>query len=112
MDTVNRKIEELHHIVRKGIEEGLSNEEIEQKLSSYNLEPYYRQQLIQNIQNEKWDRKQFWRTLIAGVFVMAVGIACTLLSYFYTWSGSYLVLWGLMVSGVLLIIRASVYYRK
>ena len=114
LDPTSLKVEALHAKVRTFIKQGLTNEQIKDQLKDENLQPYYIETIIENIQDEKDDKKSFRNSMIMGGFFVIGGLAINILSYQFsekTNSSSFLLLWGIVVVGIVTIVRGIILYR-
>lgn len=114
-DIEAQSIEILHNKVRAFLNQGLTNEQIIDKMIDENLQPYYIETIIENIQNEKIKRKGLINSLVTGGFIVIAGLSINLLSYIFsenTNSSSFLIFWGIVVAGIVAIIRGLILYRS
>lgn len=111
----SQSIEEIHTKVRTFLSQGLTNEQIIEKMSNENLQAYYIEMVIENIHNEKINRKSLINSIITGSFIVVSGLAINILSYKFsqnTNSSSSFIFWGVVVVGIVTIIRGLILYRN
>ena len=107
-------IEALHAKVRTFLEQGLTHDQIKDRLKDENLQSYYIETIIENIQDEKEDKKSFRNLMIMGGFFVIGGLAINILSYKFSEnmnSSSFMLFWGIVVAGIVTIVRGVILYR-
>ena len=113
--TSSEKIKFLHNKVHSLLKQNFTNEQIIEELKKENLEQYYIETIIENIKHEKTNNKNFWNSMIMGGFYIVSGLAINFFSYRFSEnsnsSGFYL-FWGIVVFGIVTIIRGFILYRK
>jgi len=115
LDPTSLKIEALHEKVKTFLKQGLTHEQIKEQLRDENLQPYYIETIIENIQDEKDDKKSFRNSIIMGGFFVIAGLAINVLSYKFsenTNSTSFMLFWGIVVIGIVTIVRGIILYRR
>lgn len=108
-------IEALHASAKEMMKAKLPKEVIIDKLTARGLEPYYAKMILDNLENDKSDKRNFRITLLAGLILIIAGIILNVLSYRIaekTGSLMFYCFWGIIVSGMLLIARAFILFRK
>src|SRR5689334_22175535 len=113
-ESTSLKIEALHEKVRTFLKQGLTHDQIKDQLKDENLQAYYIETIIENIQDEKEDKKSFRNSMIMGGFFVIAGLAINILSYKFsdnTGSSSFLLFWGIVVTGIVTIARGFILYR-
>jgi amino acid transporter len=111
----SEKINSLHKRVKDLLKQGKSEDHIINQLTSHGIEPSYARMILNNVYNDRSDRKNFWKLLSGGVFFIAGGIAINYFSYKISGnfnSGYFYLFWGILVLGVILIIKAFTIFRK
>lgn len=109
------KVALLHDTVRNYLKQGLSDDAIVEKLQEEQLERYYIETVIENIREEAADRRSFINSIIMGVFFIVGGLLINILSYRAAEnmnSSFFLLFWGIVVTGVVTIVRGFILYRK
>lgn len=113
-DQTDEKIAQLHDKVKAYLDKGYSRDRILQELQGENLEPYYIETIIENISSEEEDQSSFRNSMIMGGFFIVGGLALNILSYRMsenTGSMSFLLFWGILVTGIVTVIRGFILYR-
>lgn len=114
-DPLSEKVERLHEEVRMRLKQNQSHEQIFKSLEEKGLEPYYIKTVIQNIEDEKADKKSFRNSMIMGLGYVIGGLLINYFSYkFAVESGSFVIyiFWGIVAVGIVTIIRGFILYRK
>jgi len=114
-DPLSEKVEQLHEEVRMRLKEKQSHDQIFKSLEESGLEPYYIKTVIQNVEDEKADKKSFRNSMIMGLGYIIGGIIINIFSYkFAVESGSFAfyIFWGIVAVGIVTIIRGFILYRK
>ncbi len=113
VDNTNEIINELHSEAARLLKLKSSEEIIVSSLMAKGIDQHYAEMILENVKGDKSDRKEFYRHLFGGGFVLLAGIILTFGTYSLTVPGGmYLVFWGFMVSGMIAIIRAFLIFRK
>ena len=105
----------MHLAVKELMQQGKSDEEISALLVSKGYEKYYAEVIIQNIRIEKENNRKFRETLLYGTIFLAGGIVLNIASRsFAISSGSfvYFFFWGVIVTGITIIARAFILFRR
>ncbi len=114
-DISSEKIEQLHLEVRKRLKDKQSTEQIINALTSQGIEPYYIETIIQNVEEENADKKSFRNSMIMGIVYIIGGLATNYFSWkFASESGNlfFYVFWGIVVLGIVTIVRGFILYRR
>lgn len=114
-DVAYDSIEAIHEKVRTLLKQGLTNEQIMDELKDENLQPYYIETVIENINNENENKKSLRNSIIMGGFFVIAGLAINILSYRFSENmnaTSFLLFWGIIVTGIVTIARGLILYRK
>jgi len=109
------KIELMHARVRLLMKQGMRGPEIIRTLEKEGVDPLYASMLIDNIRTDERDRRDFWKLIIMGLFFFIGGLTTTYLSYTLavnTGAGIYFIFWGIVVTGIIFLVRAASLYRK
>ncbi|MEO8405765.1 MAG: hypothetical protein ABI480_14255 [Chitinophagaceae bacterium] len=109
------KIVFLHEKVKQLLRQGKSEEEIVEELAKDKIDTGYATMIIDNVQNDIHDRKSFWRLIFSGLFFVLGGLAINYLSYKIAVTANSLffyLFWGIVVAGVVMIIRAFIIFKK
>jgi hypothetical protein len=97
------------------IRSGMKQDEIIDQIRQEGFDEDYCRVVIANIENDAEDRRNFWKMLFGGLFITLGGLAINLIFYMVSLSfGTFLyyVFWGIVVSGIVMIIRAFILFRK
>lgn len=112
--TVSTEIEAIHEKVRSLLKAGVPDDKIVAHLSALGHEPYYIETVIENIREEGDDRKSFRNSMIMGLFYLLGGGAFNVISYMSATNmgvGFFYLFWGVIVLGIVTIIRGFILYR-
>jgi hypothetical protein len=115
LDATSHKVEILHTKVRTFLKEGLTHEQIIDKLKGEDLQPYYIETIISNIEDEDDDKKSLRNSIIMGGFFIIGGLILNILSYRASenmGSSSFILFWGIVVMGVVTVARGLILYRR
>jgi uncharacterized membrane protein HdeD (DUF308 family) len=85
------------------------------QLQQQGLQPYYIEMIIENIKNEKANNKSFRNSLIMGIFYIVAGVLVNIFSYRIaenTNSSFFYLFWGIVVLGIVTIIRGFILYKR
>ena len=109
------EIEQLHEQVKYLFEQGMDENEIINTLQKDGIDAGYAGLIIQNIKTDERDRRDFWKLIIMGLFFVVGGLTINFLSYriaINVNASYYYVYWGVVVIGIIFLIRALSMYRK
>jgi hypothetical protein len=115
MTELNKEIEALHLQVDALIEKNYSKEAIIEELTKQGLAPYYIETIIDNLENEKADKKSFRNSMIMGITYFVGGLLINIFSYTIAEnenSTMFYAFWGVMVLGIVTIVRGFILYKK
>ncbi|WP_276484081.1 hypothetical protein [Paraflavitalea pollutisoli] len=111
---ISSEIEAIHENVRSLLKDKVPDGKIVEHLSALGHEPYYIETVIENIREEGEDRKSFRNSLIMGGCYLIGGSALNAISYLSATNvgaGFFYLFWGVMVLGVVTIVRGFILYR-
>ena len=111
----SEKSNSLHKMAKNLLKQGKSNDQIITQLAEQGIEPTYAQMILDNVYRDISDRRNFWKLLFGGLFFIGGGIAINYYSYKIaenSHSNIFYLFWGVIVAGVLLIIKAFTLFRK
>jgi hypothetical protein len=114
-EETSAQIKKLHIQVERLLQENYSRKEIIGELQNQGLEPYYIQTIIENVQDDKSDKKSFRNSMIMGIFYVAAGSLINIFSYNIAESGNSLFFYlflGIIVFGIVTIIRGFILYKR
>jgi hypothetical protein len=109
------EIKKLHTQVKNLLEQNYSKEVIIKQLQEQGVAPYYIESIIENVKNEKTDSKSFRNCLIMGIFYIVAGLLVNIFSYRIaenTNSSFFYLFWGIVVFGIVTIIRGFILYKR
>lgn len=112
---VSNEVERLHNNVKQLLKSGKTETEIIELLKKEGVEEYYAQTIIDNILEDKSDKINFWKLLGMGVFTTVAGLLINYSSYSIAvqkGSFSFWIFWGIVVSGLMMITRALILFKK
>jgi hypothetical protein len=104
----------LHRKAKQLLKEGKSEAGIIRELSGEGIDAGYAETIINNVQNDIHDRKGFWKLIFSGLFFILGGLAINYFSYQIAVNANSLffyLFWGIVVAGIVLIIRAFIIFR-
>ena len=111
----SEKIDFLHRKVKDLRKQGKKEEEILRELENEGIEDSYAQMILENVNSDIQDKRNFWKLIFGGVFFILGGLAVNIFSYRIAenFNASYFYLfWALPIAGILLIIKAFTIFRK
>ena len=105
----------LHDEAAQLLAASKSDEEIISYIIAKGYERHYAENVLDNIKEDVQDRRNFWKTLFYGISFLIAGILVTVASRQFAISTGalfYLFYWGLIITGISIIIRAFIIFRK
>jgi len=113
MDEPDKIIKELHIEAAQLLAQKYSDEAIVSALKKKGIDDHYAEIVLQNAKEDKSDKKEFYKHLLGGIFILATGLTLSIGTYFYTPPGGmYFVFAGITVYGIFAITRAFVIFKK
>lgn len=113
VDNTNEIINELHAEAARLLKLKSSEEFIVSSLMAKGIDRHYAEMIIENVKGDESDKKEFYKHLFGGAFVLLAGLILTLGTYSLSVPGGiYIVFWGFMVYGIIAIVRAFIMFRK
>jgi hypothetical protein len=112
---IKDKIQLLHSKTKILIESGKDDKEIIAELIKDGVDQHYGNTIIGNVRNDMRDKKEFWKHILTGTFITIAGLLINYLSWKsaeQNGSGMYLLIWGIVVAGIITIIRGVILFRK
>lgn len=109
------EVDEIHQKVKLLLNANLSDSEIIKQFKTSGLEPYYIETVIANIRQDVEDRKSFRNSMIMGIFYLVSGVAANWFSYSIAENANatyFYLFWGIVVLGIVTIIRGFILYKK
>ncbi|MBS1513326.1 MAG: hypothetical protein JST86_20990 [Bacteroidetes bacterium] len=113
--SLQSKLDQLHQKVHALIGSNCSEDEIIDALRNDGIDEHYARTLIENVLNDQEDKANFRRLLFIGIAAVVAGIIINVTSYklaLRTPGYGFIVFWGVVLYGIILIIRALMLYRK
>lgn len=92
-----------------------TDEQVVAELCKANITADYARTILENVYSDQRLRKEALGTLITGVVITLGGLAFNIMSYVFAermGSDSFLLEWGIVIAGILMIIRAISLYRR
>jgi hypothetical protein len=107
-------IKELHLEASRLLAGKCGDEAIVNALKNRGVEEYYAELILQNVKEDKSDRKEFYRHFFGGCFYLVAGVILTIESYrmAVVTGGIYFIFVGIMVYGIYAITRAFLIFKK
>lgn len=113
MSKTSDAIKQLHAEAAGLLKENKDDEFIINYLLQKGVEKYYAETILENVRNDKDDKKQFYRHLFGGLFVALAGVVMAVVGFETTDGGHiYLICGGVIVYGVYNISRAFIIFWK
>ena len=114
-DETSKQIKLLHLKVKQLLSEGWTDENIINELAKEGIQTHYAQTIIENLQDEESDKKSFRNSLLVGIFYIVAGILINFFSYKIAVNNNsffFYLFWGIIVLGIVTIIRGFILYKK
>ncbi|MES2777160.1 MAG: hypothetical protein V4722_23490 [Bacteroidota bacterium] len=115
-DQTSRQIELLHLKVKRLLAQNQTDEMIIEELKKMDgIEAHYALLLIDNVNNDKSDKKSFRNSVIMGLFYIVSGLLINLFSYkiaLSRYSLFFYVTWGIIAFGIVTVARGFIIYKK
>jgi hypothetical protein len=105
----------LHKKARGLLRQGKPESYILEELRKEGITMDYAQIIMANVYNDIHDRKSFWKLLFSGLFFIIGGLAINFFSYqiaVNTGSLFFYLFWGIVVSGIVMIAKAFIIFKK
>jgi len=113
---IDKKIELLYSTAKRLVDEGKDDSMIVSELcKDGEISEDYANQILENIYDDKYDKKEFIKHTILGSFITVGGLLTNYLSYQFaitTGSTTFLLIWGVVVIGVIVLIRGFILFKK
>jgi len=114
-DKTSETVTLLHKKVKYLLKEGKQEDYIIEELKKDGISLEYAHIIIANVYNDMYDRKSFWKLIFGGLFFIAGGLVINYFSYQVAANAGsffYYLFWGIVVGGIVMIIRAFVIFKK
>lgn len=113
MNNPDAIIKELHKEASLLLQQDHDDETIVTTLMTKGIERHYAEIVLANVKNDQSDTKEFYKHLFGGAFFFLAGLAMTIKGYsMVSPGGMYIVFTGLMVYGIVQVVRAFVLFKK
>lgn len=112
---VSNKIKVLHDRAAALLKQDYTEEQVMAELCKSNISADYARTILENVYEDQRLKKEAWGILITGVVITIGSLAFNIMSYNFsqqTGSGSFLLAWGLVVAGILTIVKAISIFRR
>lgn len=112
-DDSDGRVRDLHAEAVQLLTEKHTDKFIIDALMKKGILEYYAEMILENAKHDKSDNNEFYKHLFGGTFVFMAAAIMTFGTYSVAVPGGiYFIFWGLMVSGIIMIIRAFLFFRK
>jgi cytochrome c-type biogenesis protein CcmH/NrfF len=108
-------IQQLHTEAADLLQQKKSDEEIVDQLVTKGYERHYAEIVLENVKKDTADKKNFWITFFYGLGFLLLGAALSYYSYrfaFKTGAFFYILFWGVIVTGISIMARAFILFKK
>ena len=112
---IDERVNHLHSLTKRLLQENESEDVIVNKLMQEDIDENYARLIIANVQNDIYDRRQFWKLLAKGLFITIGGLWINYFSYSQAIARGaliYYVFWGIVVMGIIVIIKAFTIFGR
>lgn len=115
-DPIDNTIKALHTLAEQLLNEGLEDQEVAGELSKRgNISIEYATQIVENVHEDYYKKRELRKHLVLGSVITVGGLATNYFSYQYAvsvGSGSFLLVWGVVVTGIVVLVRGWILFRK
>ena len=108
-------IQQLHTEAANLLQQKKSDEEIVDHLVTKGYERHYAEIVLENVKKDTADKKNFWITFFYELGFLLLGAALSYYSYrfaFKTGAFFYILFWGVIVTGISIMARAFILFKK
>mgnify|MGYP001799023639 CR=1 FL=1 len=109
------RIDSLHKKAKALLKQDMQEDEMVEKLKKEGIEASYARLIIENVKGDNRDRLDAWKLTMMGTFFVAGGIYINYFSYQIAVNANatfFYLFWGIIVVGLLMLIRAFFLFRK
>jgi hypothetical protein len=109
------RIESLHNKAKALLKRGMDEDELIAALQKEGIDASYAQLIIENVKGDIRDRADAWKLTLMGTFFIVGGIYINYFSYRIAVNANatfFYLFWGIVVVGILMVIRAFFLFRK
>ncbi len=113
-DDTKQKVKLLHEKVKQLLLAHKTEEQIIIELSKDGIDSQYAQVIIENVNDDKADKKSFRSSLIMGGFYLASGLLLNYFSYSIAAASNsffFYLFWGILILGIVTIVRGFILYK-
>jgi uncharacterized membrane protein len=112
---VKERVDHLHTLAKNLIKNKVAETQILKELLKEGINENYALTIIQNVKSDIDDKKEFWKLLFMGTFFVIGGLVINYYSYKIAENGNsffFYLFWGIVVTGIVLIIRAFILFKN
>lgn len=113
---IDKKIALLHLTAKRLVDQGKDESVIISELCKVGeINEDYATQILENIYDDKYNKKEFIKHIFLGSFITIGGLLTNYLSYQFavtTGSTTFLLIWGVVVVGIIVLIRGFILFKK
>jgi hypothetical protein len=112
---VYRCVKLLHIKVDELLKENYTDAQIINQLTKEGIDTHYAEIIIGNVRDDQEDKKSFRNSMIMGSFYIFAGGLINILSYIIASNANsffFYAFWGIVVLGVVTIIRGFILYKR
>jgi hypothetical protein len=105
----------LHKRARELVDKNYEETELIQELMKEDITENYARLILDNVLTDIRNKKDFYKMLVMGVFIIIGALLLNFMSYNYALRNGasfMLVFWGLIAAGIIILIQAIGIYRK
>ena len=109
------RIATLHKKAKALLKQDIDEAEMIEALKEEGIDPGYAQLIIENVKNDIRDRADAWKLTLMGTFFIVGGMYINYFSYQIAVNANatfFYLFWGIVVVGILMLIRALFLFRK
>ncbi|MEO7310802.1 MAG: hypothetical protein ABIX01_10425 [Chitinophagaceae bacterium] len=112
---IEDKVKLLHKKAAQLLQNKAKDDEIITALIKEGINHDYATLILDNVKDDVHDKKEFRKHWVSGSFITIAGLLVNYLSYEISekyGAGSFLLLWGIVLFGILIIVRGFIIFRK
>ena len=112
---IKERVDYLHSIAKNLIKCKIPDNQILYALLKEGIDENYALMIIENAKSDIDDKKEFWKLLFMGIFFVIGGLAINYYSYKIAENANsffFYLFWGIVVAGIILIIRAFILFKN
>lgn len=111
----SKRIDELHSLAKRLILKNYDDDHVANELTNSGVDRYYAEMIVGNVKQDIEDRRSFMSSMIMGGFYIVAGLLINIFSYDISSSSRstiFFIFWGVVVFGLITIIRGVILYKK